>query len=82
MNYATNFFKFINKTSKIIFKKINKIKFPFKSGFYMVTQHINIYGIEINMKIMVAIDICKFNIFQIYIYIYFINKYLILNIWL
>jgi len=69
MNYATIFLKFINKTSKIIFKKINKIKFPFKSGFYMVIQHINIYGIEINMKIIVAIDICKFNIFQIYIYL-------------
>jgi hypothetical protein len=35
----------------------------------MVIQHINIYGIEINMKIIVAIDICKFNIFQIYIYL-------------
>jgi hypothetical protein len=29
-----------------------------------MTQHIKIYGIEINMKIIVAIKVCKFNTFQ------------------
>jgi hypothetical protein len=47
------------------------IKWPFKNDFYMVIQHIKIFGIEINMKIIVAIKRCKFNILQkIIIYIY------------
>jgi hypothetical protein len=30
----------------------------------MMTQHIKISGIKINMNIIVAIERCKFNVFQ------------------
>ncbi len=45
----------------------------------MVTQHIKIFGIEINMKIAATIEIHKYNIFQKGCYEK--NEYLILNIW-
>jgi hypothetical protein len=43
----------------------------------MVTQHIKIFGIETNLKIIATIDRCKFNILKKPL---LKNKYLILNV--